>query len=143
MLRLPPRSTRPDTLFPDPTLFRSRAAAVAVAQRPDARRAGTQFVVDGDVAAFIDFHAGLVEPEVGGVRHAADREQHMAARDHLVVERCDDRVAFARERDVAYAGADVAADRKGTRPNPVTDAPPLCRPLLETKHNTPLTHNHH
>src|SRR3546814_1492789 len=81
------------------------------------------------------FRSGLVEPEVGGVRHAADREQHMAARDHLVVERCDDRVAFARERDVAYAGADVdalgfqdpahrrrhvlvlAADRKSTRLN--------------------------
>src|SRR3546814_12123702 len=31
----------------------------------------------------------------------------MAARDHLVVERCNDRVAFAREHDVAYAGADV------------------------------------
>src|SRR3546814_21155106 len=27
MIRRPPRSTRTDTLFPDPTLFRSRAAA--------------------------------------------------------------------------------------------------------------------
>src|SRR3546814_19350159 len=53
---------------------RERAAAVAVAQRPDARRAGTQFVVAGAVAAFIDFHAGLVEPAVGGVRHAAAPE---------------------------------------------------------------------
>src|SRR3546814_8486155 len=33
MIRLPPRSTRTDTLFPDTTLFRSRNAAAA--QRVD------------------------------------------------------------------------------------------------------------
>src|SRR3546814_3208999 len=49
MIRLPPRSTRTDTLFPYTTLFRSRCgaggrpgagAAGAVATAPDDRRAG-------------------------------------------------------------------------------------------------------
>ncbi len=47
------------------------AAAVAVAERPDARHVGAQLVVDGDVAARVGRDAGLVEPEIVGVRAAA------------------------------------------------------------------------
>ena len=38
------------------------AAAIAVAERPDARHAGAQFVIDDDVAARVDLNPGLVEP---------------------------------------------------------------------------------
>src|SRR5690606_32590579 len=88
---------------------RERAAAVAVAQRPDARRAGAQFVVDGAVAAFIHVHAGLAEPETCGVRPATHGHQHVAARDPVAVQRRPDRIAIARERDVADTRADADA----------------------------------
>ena len=55
------------------------AAAVAVAERPDAGHVGGQGVVDGDVAARVGAHAGLVEAEVVGVRPAADRQQDVRA----------------------------------------------------------------
>ena len=44
------------------------AAAVAVAERPDARHVGRELVVDRDVAARVDRDAGLVEAEIVGVR---------------------------------------------------------------------------
>src|SRR3546814_13734627 len=37
MIRRPPRSTRTDTRFPDPTLFRSDQAAMAWQRGPDER----------------------------------------------------------------------------------------------------------
>ena len=60
---------------------RERAAAVAVAQRPDAGHVGREPVVDHDVAARVGRDAGAVEPEVVGVRPAADGEQHVRADD--------------------------------------------------------------
>ena len=96
---------------------REGAAAVAVAERPDAGHVGGQAVVDRDVAALVGDHAGLVQPEVVGVRPAADRQQHVGSDDfrravcavdadrHAVVMRreadalriCADRDAFALE----------------------------------------------
>src|SRR3546814_949263 len=40
MIRRPPRSTRTDTLFPDTTLFRSRAAPTGDDRNPDSAHAG-------------------------------------------------------------------------------------------------------
>ena len=60
---------------------RERAAAVGVAERPDAGNAGAQLVVDDDVAARIEGDAGPVEAEVVGVGLAADRGKQMAAFD--------------------------------------------------------------
>ena len=50
---------------------------VRVAQRPDAWNIGPQLLVDLDVAAIVGRDTGLVEPEIGGVRDPADREQQM------------------------------------------------------------------
>ena len=60
---------------------REGAAAIAVAERPDAGGAGAaQLVVDGDEAARVGGDAGRVEAEVGGVGLAADGEQQVRAR---------------------------------------------------------------
>ncbi len=56
-----------------------RAAAVAVAERPDVRDAGPECVIHHNVAARVDGDAGRVEAEVVGVRPAADREQDVRA----------------------------------------------------------------
>src|SRR3546814_20515171 len=40
MIRRPPRSTRTDTLLPDPTLFRSPSASRASSHAPSTSRAG-------------------------------------------------------------------------------------------------------
>src|SRR3546814_4236979 len=45
MIRLPPRSTRTDTLFPYTTLFRSLAVMIHQAAEPD-REAGGEYQVD-------------------------------------------------------------------------------------------------
>ena len=37
------------------------AAAIAVAKRPDTGRAGAQFVIDGDIAAWVDVNTGHVK----------------------------------------------------------------------------------
>ena len=60
---------------------REGAAAVAVAERPDAGHVGRELVVDRDVAARVHRDAGRLEPEVVRVRAAADREQHVRAHD--------------------------------------------------------------
>src|SRR3546814_7369525 len=64
MIRLPPRSTRTDTLFPYTTLFRSQAAADAFELQPvadiDAGRA------DIDAGATVDAVAAAV-PAVAGL----------------------------------------------------------------------------
>src|SRR3546814_20663957 len=69
MIRRPPRSTRTDTLFPYPTLFRSLdaalrdalgAAALRAAEAIDSRGAGTvEFLVDGDAFYFMEMHTRL------------------------------------------------------------------------------------
>ena len=56
-------------------------AAGALADRPDARRARLQPLVDADEAARVQFDAGLVEADIGGVRDAADRHEQIAALD--------------------------------------------------------------
>src|SRR3546814_4878505 len=81
MIRLPPRSTRTDTLFPYTTLFRSRCgaggrpgagAAGAVATAPDDRRAGRacpcpcgRGARGGDAGAFALAGAGLLAGGIG------------------------------------------------------------------------------
>src|SRR3546814_4415477 len=63
MIRRPPRSTRTDTLFPYPTLFRSGAEVLAIAARLDGtavqlhqvthqRQADAEALADGALAAF-------------------------------------------------------------------------------------------
>src|SRR3546814_13434898 len=72
MLRPPPQSTRPDTLCPSPTLFRSRARAqpaaddglglaAAVARHPGGVRIGG---IDGIEAVFDE---GVEDVEAGGL----------------------------------------------------------------------------
>ena len=58
-----------------------RAAPVDVAERPNARHVGAQFIVHGYVTACVGLDAGLVESEVIGIGHAPDRQQQMRARD--------------------------------------------------------------
>src|SRR3546814_11718557 len=55
MIRRPPRSTRTDTLFPDTTLFRSRAAA------------------NGDQGRVVGFHDGDAQISVAARARRADR----------------------------------------------------------------------
>src|SRR3546814_18948816 len=47
MSRRPPRSTRTDTLFPYPTLFRSEGIGVVTFHRPEARNALTFAMYEG------------------------------------------------------------------------------------------------
>src|SRR6516225_7337929 len=54
-----------------------RAAAIAVAQRPDARDVGAQLIVYLDIAVRISGNAGLVEAEVVRVRPPADSDQQV------------------------------------------------------------------
>src|SRR3546814_20446407 len=58
MLRRPPRSTRTDTLFPYPTLFRSRALLLEEILELDRV---------GDLAALDQLAAGLEDARVHGV----------------------------------------------------------------------------
>ena len=92
---------------------REGALAVAIAQRPDARDAGAQLIVDHDVAALVDCDAGLVEAEIVGIRAAADGEQQVRAADSRrslgAVELGDDLVAALGEADAFGVQADVDA----------------------------------
>ena len=54
-----------------------RAAAVAFAERPDARHVGAQLLVHGDEAARIDCDARSVKAQIIGVRPPSGREQQM------------------------------------------------------------------
>src|SRR6185503_10316861 len=60
---------------------RERAFAVAVAERPYARRGRAQLLVDHDEAALIDLNAGSLQAEIVGIRHAPDSQQQMRADD--------------------------------------------------------------
>ena len=55
--------------------MREGAAAVAVAECPDAWNVGGKGVVDGDVAARIGLDAGAVEAEIVGVRTPPNGQQ--------------------------------------------------------------------
>src|SRR5262249_32724676 len=61
---------------------REASAAVAGAERPDARDAGAQLLVDADHALRVGLDAGPLECEVIRVGHAADGEEQVRA-DHL------------------------------------------------------------
>ena len=56
-------------------------AAGAFADRPYARRGRLQALVDADETARVEFDAGLVEADVGGVGNPADRHDEVAAFD--------------------------------------------------------------
>src|SRR3546814_12691370 len=85
MIRRPPRSTRPDTLFPYTTLFRSRFAAadigiIAPAQRTrPGRRVGGRLAIqslagaatEGGIAARSDRFAGIAGRQEGAVPRMA------------------------------------------------------------------------
>ena len=62
---------------------RERAAAVAVAERPDRGHARAELVVDLHVAAVVDRDARALEAEVVRVRDAAGREEEVRAGDRL------------------------------------------------------------
>src|SRR3546814_7988658 len=107
MIRLPPRSTRTDTLFPYTTLCRSTAWPAS--SRLACTRSGAAAEAGGDVA----------EPR--------SRREFTAARAGFTM-------SF--DCDVAIIGGGpvgAAADRKSTRLNPVTNAHLVCRLLLEKK----------
>ena len=95
--------------------MREGAAAVAVAERPDVGDAGPQSVIDNDIAMRVDLDSRRFEPEVVGVRPAADREQHMGA-DHFgfarrAIDANRDIRAARREADAFGLEADLYALR--------------------------------
>src|SRR6476646_5839488 len=59
--------------------MRKGAAAVAVAQGPDAGHVCLQLVVNDDVAPLVDRHPGPVETQVVGVGYTSDRQKNMGA----------------------------------------------------------------
>src|SRR3546814_18973747 len=81
MIRRPPRSTRTDTLFPYPTLFRSEAPEVA-------RRAHKG--ADDEPGGIVDdvMEAGDDEQPVG---HTIDEQPRATAFDHRAARRVDRR----------------------------------------------------
>src|SRR3546814_3735148 len=60
MSRRPPRSTRTDTLFPVPTLFRSRGAAVVLEAGDGVLQPGPVGLAGGDAAGFLEAVEGVV-----------------------------------------------------------------------------------
>src|SRR4029077_3858851 len=55
-------------------------------QRPHLRRTRLQPVVDANVVASVQFNAGLLKSNPGGVRNAPSRDQNVAAFDVLLAE---------------------------------------------------------
>src|SRR3546814_9418459 len=108
MIRLPPRSTRTDTLFPYTTLFRARLRLARFE-----RTVGSCLVSARRHARFRALRFGL---SAGRGRPAPDL-LCLGARDRR-----------ARER-----GVGPLSDRKSTRLTPVTNAHLVCRLLLEKK----------
>src|SRR3546814_20632781 len=97
MLRLPPRSTRSDTLFPYTTLSRSRLGAPVVAPQ-----------------------GNIVEPEVGFLRLEPRRgiELHVVLLLREIEIRLVGRLQADRVQDAQMRGIDHAfQDRKSTRLN--------------------------
>jgi hypothetical protein len=62
---------------------RKGASGVTVPERPDAGHAGTQLVVDLDIAELVARHACLFQTQIFGVRAPADGHQQMRADDLL------------------------------------------------------------
>ena len=61
--------------------MRERAAAIDVAQRPDAGNVRRKLVVDFDEAALVGRDSRALKAEIVGVRYAADGKQEMRADD--------------------------------------------------------------
>src|SRR3546814_11556202 len=101
MIRLPPRSTRTDTLFPYTTLFRSA---------PQGNRAARIEEIDGVIGGRVDQQREFVDHDarVGGLpgRHPLPGERLIAPGDDLPRQRDDPR------RDAAEA---PQAEEMGTR----------------------------
>ena len=87
---------------------RERAAAVDIAQRPDAGYAGGQPVVDLDEAPGIGDDAGAIKSQVVGVGDAPDREQQMRAGDSAAPLRSS-RASSRRRRAFLRAGTSHSA----------------------------------
>src|SRR3546814_6340978 len=109
MIRRPPRSTRTDTLFPYPTLFRSlhaltRGAAALVDVLGDRRRA--------DEADGLDVR--MVENGVDGflvpVHHIEDARRQARFHEQLGQHERHRRVALRRLQDEGIAGGDGRAE---------------------------------
>src|SRR3546814_8578253 len=116
MIRRPPRSTRTDTLFPYPTLFRS--GVVGRLRRLREAFRVVEGVHDGDA----------VEPVA--------RRQHRRHVDSATP--AEEIVRRAEAEAVALRGLRImdGADRKSTRLNSVTHAHLVCRLLLAKNTNT-------
>src|SRR3546814_13603893 len=105
MIRRPPRSTRTDTLLPDPTLFRSQAAAEAA--RPYATR------LEGVVASLAS-KVGASDSAPKLLAGTGKSDTHL-----LVVLNSDRGLAGAFNSNIVKAARDKALelDRKSTRLN--------------------------
>src|SRR3546814_19027071 len=112
MIRRPPRATRPDTLFPYPTLFRSVAAVdlEAVALHPHAHVGGAVALLRGDREA--QRRLGLdVDLRVADV--VADRDPADAVHPYLEVAGLAGEVGqVERDRALVAGRADPWQDRK-------------------------------
>src|SRR3546814_9933035 len=118
MLRQPPRSTRTDTLFPYPTLFRSIGKTLD--RRPAALRVGDHLYDPGehrvapDLLAAHEQAAGLVDRPADERRAGFLGDRHRLARDQRLVDRSaafeDDAIA----RDlIAWADTQHVANKIG------------------------------
>src|SRR3546814_17764262 len=101
MIRLPPRSTRTDTLFPYPTLFRSRSEAEAAVAEAAAARLALSAGIAAAYADLAGFHA-----------------EHDAAADAVKVRaRTLELLEGRKAQGLENEGAVERADRKSTRLN--------------------------
>ena len=70
------------------------ALSVAVAQRPDARRARAQVVVHNDVTTLVDLDTRRFQPKVVGIRSPAHRKKHVRSEDLRLTVAADDTNAY-------------------------------------------------
>src|SRR3546814_11523461 len=84
MIRLPPRSTRTDTLFPYTTLFRSDRLGVDLFQRQQLQQPDRMFIAGahgrGMLAPFADDAVAIDHTELGVGVIAIAGEQHPVSR---------------------------------------------------------------
>src|SRR5262249_21357788 len=90
-------------------LVRQHRPTDGVADGVDARRAGLEVLVDADAAAVVGLDADRVETHIGGVRHAADREQNPVTLDRLGAFALDD-AGFAFHTGGCHATAEMKLD---------------------------------
>ena len=120
------------------------AAAVAVAERPDAGDVGGQALVDRDVAARVGRDAGASSAEVVGVRPPADGQQHVRS-DGLAVGPSAQSTETAtpslvrREADALGVGADRDALALPGSPEPPRDTSSSSRAISRGAFSTTVT----